>query len=134
MLELFFILLSKVIPMPYGEKIRMIRELRGWSQENIAAKLGIAQNSYSKIETNQTKLSAEMMSKIADVLEVSPLDIITNQPAIINFQPNQGTQQSFGYIENYINSQKEVYEKMLAAKDEEIGRMQKIIDSLLANR
>ena len=35
----------------FGEKIKMIRELRGFSQENVAAKLGIAQNAYSRIET-----------------------------------------------------------------------------------
>ncbi|MBW4891115.1 helix-turn-helix transcriptional regulator [Mucilaginibacter sp. HMF5004] len=118
----------------FGEKIRVIRELRGLSQENVALKLGIAQNSYSKIERNETKLTTEMMTKIAAVLDVSPMDIITNQPAIINFQPNQGTQHSFGFVENYISNQKELMDKLLASKDEEIARLQKTIDSLIAKR
>ncbi len=118
----------------YGEKIRMIRELRGFSQEYVALELGIAQNTYSKIETNQTKLTAEMLQKIAEVLNVSPLDIISQQPAIINLQPNQGTQQAIGYIETFVSSQKEFIDKMLSAKDEEIKRLQSIIDSLLKNK
>ena len=53
----------------HGQKIRIIRELRGFSQEYLANKLGIAQNSYSKIETNRTKLNTEMLTKIADSLK-----------------------------------------------------------------
>ena len=118
----------------YGEKIRLIREMRGFSQENVAAKLGIAQNSYSRIETNQSKLEAGMLTRIAEALEVSPMDILSNQPAIINFQSNKGTQQSFGYVENVIAGQKELYEKMLEGKDAEILRLNKIIEKLLAKK
>lgn len=118
----------------FGEKIRLIREMRGYSQENVAAKLGIAQNAYSRIETNQTKLDSAMLVKIADILGVTPMDILSTQPAIINLQSNKGTQQSFGYVETVISGQKELYEKMLSAKDDEITRMQKIIDNLLANK
>jgi transcriptional regulator with XRE-family HTH domain len=118
----------------YGEKIRLIREMRGFSQENVAAKLGIAQNAYSRIETNQAKLEAGMLVKIAEVLGVSTTDILSSQPAIVNFQSNKGTQQSFGYVENVISGQKELYEKMLAAKDEEIIRLNGIIEKLLAKK
>jgi transcriptional regulator with XRE-family HTH domain len=118
----------------FGEKIRLIREMRGFSQENVAAKLGIAQNAYSRIENNQTKLESGMLVKIAGVLEVTPMDILSTQPAIINLQSNKGTQQSFGYVETVISAQKELYEKMLEDKDKEIIRMQKIIDSLLAKK
>ena len=107
----------------YGEKIRMIREVRNYSQEYMADKLGIKQNSYSKIELNQTKLTAEMLQKIADVLQVSPLDIMNQQPAIINLQPNQGTQQAIGNIETFISSQKELIDKLLESKNGEIERL-----------
>src|SRR5579862_2701634 len=118
----------------YGEKIRLIREMRGFSQENVAAKLGIAQNAYSRIETNQSKLESGMLVKIAEVLEVSPMDILSSQPAIINLQSNKGTQQSFGYVETVISGQKELYEKMLAGKDEEITRLNKIVEKLLSKK
>lgn len=113
-------------------KLRMVRELRGLSQENIAARLGIAQNTYSKYENNQIKISAEMLEKLAEVLEVSPMDIMGQTPAVINFEQNHGT--LFGNIETMIIGQKELYEQMLASKDSEIARMQKIIDSLLEGK
>jgi transcriptional regulator with XRE-family HTH domain len=115
----------------YGEKIRMIRELRNYSQEYVAEQLGIKQNSYSKIERNETKLTAEMLQKISTLFGVSPIDIISSQPAIVNFQPNQGTQQSFGYIETFVASQKEIYDKMIAGKDAEIDRLTKQVEELM---
>jgi len=118
----------------FGEKIKLIREMRGFSQENVAAKLGIAQTAYSRIETNQTRLDSTMLVKLADVLGVSPMDILSNQPAIINLQSNKGTQQSFGYVETYMSGQKELYEKMLASKDEEIARLSKLIEKLVAKK
>ncbi|MEO6979652.1 MAG: helix-turn-helix transcriptional regulator [Mucilaginibacter sp.] len=115
----------------YGEKIRLIREMRGLSQENVATLLGIGQNTYSRIETNQTRLDAKMLEKIADVFGVSPMDILSTQPAIINFQSNKGTQQSIGYVEHFDSGQKELYEKMLSSKEEEIKRLDAIIEKLL---
>ena len=52
----------------------------------------MAQNTYSRIETNQTKLSTDMLEKIARELGVSPIDIISTEPAIVNFSPNHGAQ------------------------------------------
>ena len=118
----------------YGDKIRLIREMRGLSQENVATMLGIGQNTYSRIETNQTKLDAKTLEQLAGVFGVSPMDILSTQPAIINFQSNKGTQQSIGYVEHFASGQKELYEKMLASKDEEIKRLNTIIEKLLTKK
>jgi len=125
------VLLKKLTAMYYGEKIKMIRELRNFSQEYVADKLRIKQNSYSKIENNQTKLTAEMLQKTASLFGVSPMDIINQQPAIVNMQPNQGTQHAIGYIETFVSTQKELYEKFVASKDTEISRLSKRIEDLM---
>lgn len=117
----------------YGEKIKIIRELRGFSQEYMANKLEVAQNTYSKIETGQTKLTAEMLKKISDLLGVSPVDILSNQPAIINFESNQGTQ-GIGHIEHFYTFQREFVEKMVASKDSEIQHLKEIINGLIKDK
>ena len=115
----------------YGNKIKVIRDMRGFPQAYLAYQLGISQNTYSKIETNQTKLSTEMLQKIATVLDVSPMDIISATPAIVNFQ--NGHKPS-DYLETLITGQKDFFDKMLSSKDEEINRLQKIIEGLLDKR
>ncbi len=114
----------------YGEKIKMIRELRNFSQDYVAESLGIKQNSYSKIETNQTKLTAETLQKLSEIFQVSPMDIMNHQPAIINFQPNQGTQQSIGYIETFVSSQKELIDKLIETKNKETDSLKEIVNGL----
>ena len=118
----------------YGGKIRMVRELRGFSQEHVATKLGIAQTAYSRIELNQTKLSSEMLEKIAKELGVSPVDILSNEPVVVNFYGPHGSAAPYGTIENSYLGQKELYEKLLASKDEEIAHLKQLIESLFPKK
>lgn len=71
-----------------GEKIKIVRELRGLTQEHIAQKLNISAQAYGKIERNETKLDVERLQQIANILEVSP-EFIANfdeQQIFINSQ------------------------------------------------
>ncbi len=114
----------------HGSKIRSFRLLRGLSQEEMAEKLNITQSTYSRIETDEHKLTVDVLKRIAEVLDVSIGDIVSNEPIIIqNNASNQGTQ--IARNENFYADQKELYEKIITAKNEEIARMQIIIDGLL---
>jgi transcriptional regulator with XRE-family HTH domain len=116
----------------YGAKIRSIREWRGFSQENIAAKLSITQTAYSRIESNQTKVDTAMLEKLAKELGVSPMDIMSAEPVVMNFYgANHGTQGNFQHIEQQIINQKELYEKLLASKDEEVAYLKRLLDGFL---
>lgn len=126
--------LIKLTNYMYGEKIKTIRELRGFSQEYMADKLGIAQNTYSKIETGQTNLKIDTLIKLAEILGVSPMDIVSNQPAIINFESNHGTKQGIAHVEHFYIYQREFVEKMVASKDSEIQHLKEIISGLLKDK
>lgn len=113
----------------HGSKIRTFRLLKGYSQEVMADKLNITQSTYSRIENDEHKLTVDILKQIAEVLGITISDITSNEPIIIqNHASNHGAQ---GRIEHFYADQKELYEKLLAAKDEEITRMQKIIDGLM---
>ena len=102
--------------------------LRGFSQEYMADKLEITQTTYSRIETNQQKLTAEMLEKLSSILGVSVTDITSNEPLIIqNNASNYGAQ---GRIENFYADQKELFEKIIASKDSEIQNLKEVIQSL----
>ena len=62
----------------YGEKIKELREQKRISQEAMAEKLHITQSAYSKYESNQVQISVDMLLRVAEVLEISPMDIINN--------------------------------------------------------
>lgn len=50
--------------------IRLFREIRGYSQEYVAKRLGKSQAAYSKIENGYTQLSEKTIEAISKILEV----------------------------------------------------------------
>lgn len=54
-----------------------VRKYRNLSQANIASKIGIAQNGYSKIELGTTKLTIGRLFSIADALGVDAKYLLT---------------------------------------------------------
>ena len=69
--------------MNIGDKIRKVRELKGFKQEYVAGKLGLSVTAYGNIERNDSSLSFERLEEIADVLEVAVQDIL-NIPEQLN--------------------------------------------------
>ncbi|GAA4315262.1 hypothetical protein GCM10023149_11790 [Mucilaginibacter gynuensis] len=57
-----------------ANKIRRMREDRNYSQDYLAAKLGISQNAYSKIELGYSQVTIERLYRIAEVLEYNFAD------------------------------------------------------------
>lgn len=84
--------------MQTGEKIRAFRELRNYTQEYVANKLGMSQVNYSKIERGEITASDDKINKIAEVLEVSPQAIKEFNPTYF-FSSNQSNSSSSSDIQ-----------------------------------
>ncbi len=82
--------------MRIGEKLRKIREMKGFSQEFIASQLNISPQAFGKIEREETKLDFVRLETIARIMEVDPLDII-------NFDESQIYNNTFN---NHASNQK----------------------------
>lgn len=54
-----------------GSRIREQRTLKGFSQQELAEKLGVMQHTVSKYENNIKRPSLEVLISLADILEVS---------------------------------------------------------------
>lgn len=63
--------------MKINEKIRFLRESRDWSQEEMATKLNMSTNGYSKIERGESKINTERLEQIANILDMDVLELIS---------------------------------------------------------
>jgi len=63
--------------MEIGVKVKRIREIRNYSQEYMAEKLGISQEAYSRLETGKTKMDLQRMNNIASILEIDPIILLS---------------------------------------------------------
>ncbi|MFT3885905.1 MAG: helix-turn-helix domain-containing protein [Flavobacteriales bacterium] len=60
-----------------GEKIRKVRDLRGYSQEYMAEQLGVSQKQYGRYETGDTDPGVERLESIAKLLGLSLVDLLS---------------------------------------------------------
>lgn len=51
--------------MKMGDKLKFLRNLKGFTQEEIAEKLNISRRAYNDLENNNTMLDIERLSSIA---------------------------------------------------------------------
>lgn len=62
-----------------GTIIRQYRELRDYSQDYVARKMGISQNAYSKIENNITQLTVKHIKLLSSILEAPINDFLKDE-------------------------------------------------------
>lgn len=59
-----------------GKKIRLLRHQKGWSQEDVAKKLEISIPALSKIETGVTDINLSRLAQIAELFEISVIQLL----------------------------------------------------------
>jgi len=76
-----------------SEKIKFIRTFRGWTQENMAEKLGISTYAYAKIERGETDVNFSRLQQIAKVMEIElPQLLGLDEKSVLNFTGTHITQ------------------------------------------
>jgi transcriptional regulator with XRE-family HTH domain len=63
--------------MELHEKIRSIRKLKGWSQEEIAAKLEMSSNGYGSIERGGTDVNLSRLISIAELFDMTLQELMS---------------------------------------------------------
>lgn len=71
--------------MNHGNRIAELREIRGWTQEDLSRSIGITRASLSHYEKNRRKPDFEILTKLADKFAVSIDYLIgrTNQSELV---------------------------------------------------
>jgi transcriptional regulator with XRE-family HTH domain len=111
-----------------GSKIKKIRELRNFSQEFVADKIGISQSNYARLENNEIAISSERLQKIAEALNTSE-SVIKGFDENIIFNITQGDNSAAGpncAVRNYQISPeiKSLYEDKIKLLEEKIAHLE----------
>lgn len=87
--------------MKINEKIRLMRETKNWSQEEMANKLAMSTNGYSKIERGESKINTERLEQIANILDMDVLELISvGERNVVLFQESDHNLNIIGSNEN----------------------------------
>jgi DNA-binding protein len=121
------------------EKIRLIRELNKWSQEEMAEKLAMSAGGYAKIERGETQLNIPRLEQLAAIFKVDMWDLLKSGNNGMVLQINEGD--SGGDIALYassdmamklelLNQELKHCREMLEQKDKEIELLRQLATSV----
>ena len=113
------------------KNIASARTKKGYTYENMAHELSITPAAYRKIETGETKLTIERLFRISEILEAPLPDLLevgnlfqqTNHESATGFQKIEK-------IENFYQENKEIYEKLLQSKEEQIALLKSLLEKV----
>jgi transcriptional regulator with XRE-family HTH domain len=71
-----------------GKNIRVLRHQHGWSQEDVANRLGISIPAFSKIETGVTDINLSRLEQIANIFEINVTQILAIDSTDTDFTPS----------------------------------------------
>lgn len=70
------------------KNIRVIREIKGLSQEYMSLRLHISQSAYAKLERGETKMTVDRLKEICKVLEIDMLELFRESHILERLQGN----------------------------------------------
>jgi transcriptional regulator with XRE-family HTH domain len=106
-----------------GENVRKIRELKGFSQQNLADEIKVDQKTISRIEKGDLSPKFETLVSISKALSIGLSQLLAfNESLIFN---NYNQYQQGGNYNAYLNTEiekvEELYKQLLKEKDEVIA-------------
>ena len=126
--------------MKVHDKIRTMRELRHWSQEEMAARLSMSTNGYAKLERGETRLNIPKLEQIARVLDVDLNDLMAISERSVICLISENSQHSSNYYAasqqaltaeiNRLQQQLRYQEALAAQKDALIAQQAREIETL----
>lgn len=124
------------------DKIRLMREVRQWSQEEMANKMNMSLSGYAKIERGETKLHYDKLVQIAQIFNMNLSDLVDSDKGLFFYMNENCDNNSLTYYSSSdvialeiekLKSSLSHKDELLAQKEKEIQSLKKII-SLLENK
>jgi transcriptional regulator with XRE-family HTH domain len=103
-----------------GNKIKKLRELKNYSQEYMAEKLGISQTQFSKIERDESDMNISRLKEISDILGMRIEDVLTFDERYV-FNAYDNGQAAYNIYNHQVNEQmQKLYEDKIKLLEEVI--------------
>ena len=69
--------------MSVNDKIRALRELNNWSQEDMAERLNMSKSSYSRLERDERKLDLAKLEKLAAIFKIDIGELVASDDKVL---------------------------------------------------
>lgn len=94
-----------------GNKIKKLRELRNFTQQHVAERLGISQPTYSTIESGELDITLSRLDEISKILGMRVEDVMAFDEKMVFNQQNNQNNYGFGFVMNqHLNTDQKIEE------------------------
>ncbi|MBF0784286.1 XRE family transcriptional regulator [Muribacter muris] len=127
-----------------NQKIKILREINQWSQEEMAEKMNMSLNSYARLERGETKLNIEKLEQIANVFNMDIFEFMqpgnkgfyvmlndADNNKMINYASNDSMGVEIEKLNLIIKHKDEIIknkDELLQQKQNEIASLKQIIE------
>lgn len=121
--------------MDIAKNIKKFRELRELSQKQMAEKLDITQQNYSKMENGEVDFPISRLFSIAEVLSVRATELISvDEKVVFNTTQNNFQDGAIGIQQGQTLAQElqKQYEARIEAQQNEITRLHSLLEKALS--
>jgi transcriptional regulator with XRE-family HTH domain len=105
-----------------ANRIKVLRESKGYSQEYVASQLSITQQALSRIEQNPENATLNRLKELSLILGVSLTSLIGEEDTYIlqNFQQKGGQASTVMYITGISENERKAYENHIKDLKEQL--------------
>lgn len=118
--------------MEIHDKIRMMREINQWTQEDMAEKLSMSANGYANMERGKTAINLDKLKQIAEIFNIDVVELLSNQDRTFFFSigdHNNNSHNGNGSADKF-QALLDLKDELLEQKNNEIAALKQIIQLL----
>jgi len=114
-----------------GKKVKELRVVNDWTQEQAAKQLNMCRNTYSDIELGKSDISLSRLVQLADFYKVDVNYFVDDKEKIVIYLAGtQNTQFHSQRYEYHVHSGEEKLQLIIELKDKELALQQREIENL----
>lgn len=125
----FTVLENKTI----GRNMALYRKIRGVKALEVADRLGLKEASYTRYERGEAAITVDIVQKVAEILKVDPLMLISVQPSTFIENGNNSPNSANGYF-YYQGADREMQQAIMKLMDNMVSISQNLIELLNKNK
>ncbi len=114
-----------------GRNFVVFRKLRDKKAMEVAEGLGISEAAYTKYERGESKITVDIIQKVAEILEVDPFVLMSSLPfGSINNGNNSPIQFQQGYGNHFEGFDKELLQTMMKVLEDSVAINKRFMEYL----
>lgn len=115
--------------MTIGHKIKKVRELKNYTQEHLADRLGMSIAGYGKIERDEVDLSFSRLDQIANALGVKTEDLVSfDERVVFNINNNKIHGGQFG-LNYFPEKMQQLYEEQIQLLKDKVRLLEEKLEN-----